>query len=105
MGTELDAATQQRLDRGYRLNELLKQGICKPMHVIDQCISIYAATRGYLDKVPVTKVQEYEKGLLEYFHTAEQATWEKIDAERKLTDEVESEMKRVIGKFTEDFQA
>ena len=105
MGTELDAATQQRLDRGYRLNELLKQGICKPMHVIDQCISIYAATRGYLDKVPVTKVQEYEKGLLEYFHTAEQATWDKIDAERKLTDEVEGEMKRVIGKFTEDFQA
>ena len=105
MGTELDAATQQRLDRGYRLNELLKQGICKPMHVIDQCISIYAATRGYLDKVPVTKVQEYEKGLLEYFHTTEQATWDKIDAERKLTDEVESEMKRVIGKFTEDFQA
>jgi len=105
MGTELDAATQQRLDRGYRLNELLKQGICKPMHVIDQCISIYAATRGYLDKVPVTKVQEYEKGLLEYFHASEQATWDKIDAERKLTDEVEGEMKRVIGKFTEDFQA
>ena len=105
MGTELDAATQQRLDRGYRLNELLKQGICKPMHVIDQCISIYAATRGYLDKVPVTKVQEYEKGLLEYFHTSEQATWDKIDAERKLTDEVESEMKRVIGAFTEKFEA
>lgn len=105
MGTELDPATQQRLDRGYRLNELLKQGICKPMHVIDQCLSIYAATRGYLDKVPVTRVQEYEKKLLEYFHTSEQATWDKIAEVAKLSDEIESEMKRVIGKFTEDFQA
>lgn len=105
MGTELDAATQQRLDRGYRLNELLKQGTCKPMHVIDQCLSIYAATRGYMDGIRVDQVQAYEKGLLEYFHTVEQATWDKIAAEAKLTDEIESEMKRVIGKFTEDFNA
>ena len=61
MGTELDAATQQRLDRGYRLNELLKQGTCKPMHVIDQCLSIYAATRGYMDGIRVDQVQAYEK--------------------------------------------
>lgn len=105
MGTELDAATQQRLDRGYRLNELLKQGICKPMHVIDQCISIYAATRGYMDGISVSRVQEYEKNLLEYFHSQEQATWDKIAAEAKLSDEIEAEMKRVIGKFTEDFNA
>ena len=58
-----------------------------------------------MDGIRVDQVQAYEKGLLEYFHTTEQATWDKIAAEAKLTDEIESEMKRVIGKFTEDFNA
>ncbi len=53
LGTELDAATQARLDRGYRMVELLKQGVYQPLHVIDQVLSIYAGTRGHLDKVPV----------------------------------------------------
>ena len=105
LGTDLDAATQKSLDRGYRLTELLKQGLCKPMHEIDQVFSIYAATRGYLDKVPVNRVQEYEKKMLEYVHTSEQAAWDKVAAVAKLTDEVEAEMKRILGKFTEDFLA
>ncbi|MDO4574352.1 MAG: F0F1 ATP synthase subunit alpha [Planctomycetia bacterium] len=105
LGTDLDAATQKSLDRGYRVNELLKQGICKPMHVVDQVVSIYAATRGYLDNVPVSRVQEYEERLLEYFHANEQAAWDKIASVGKLEPEVEDELKRVIGKFTEDFLA
>ncbi len=52
LGTDLDAATQARLDRGYRMVELLKQGQYQPMHVIDQVLVIYAGTRGHLDKVP-----------------------------------------------------
>ena len=53
MGTELDAATQSRLDRGYRMVELLKQPQYQPMNVMDQILSIYAGTRGFLDDVPV----------------------------------------------------
>ena len=49
LGTELDAATQSRLDRGYRMTEILKQGVCKPMHVTDQVLAIYAGTRGHLE--------------------------------------------------------
>ena len=52
LGTDVDAATQARLDRGYRMTELLKQGLYNPMPVIDQVLSIYAGTRGHLDKVP-----------------------------------------------------
>ena len=52
LGTDLDAATQARLDRGYRMIELLKQGHYQPLHVIDQVLSIYAGTRGHLDKIP-----------------------------------------------------
>lgn len=105
LGTDLDAATQQRLDRGYRLTELLKQGLCKPMHVTDQVLSIYAATRGYLDKVPVSRVQEYEAKMLEYIHTSEQELWDKITSVGKLEPEIEREMQRVLNQFTEDFLA
>ena len=52
LGTDLDAATQARLDRGYRMVELLKQGQYQPLDVVDQVLSIYAGTAGYLDKVP-----------------------------------------------------
>ena len=57
LGTELDAATQARLDRGYRMVEILKQGQYEPMNVIDQVLVIYAGTRGHLDKIPVNEVQ------------------------------------------------
>ncbi len=103
LGTELDKATQSRLDSGYRLQELLKQGVYKPMDVIDQVLSIYASTRGYLDKVPVSRVQEYEKKMLAYFHSTEQAAWDKIKASGKLDDATESEIRRVLEAFTEDF--
>ena len=57
LGTELDKATQQQLDRGYRMVELLKQPQFQPLHFADQVISIYAGGRGYFDKVPVSRVQ------------------------------------------------
>src|SRR3974390_2685409 len=56
LGTDVDAATQSRLDRGYHMTELLKQGLYQPMHVTDQVLSIYAGTRGHLDKVPLKDV-------------------------------------------------
>ena len=65
LGTDLDAATQGRLDRGYRMIELLKQGQYVPMDVWDQVLSMYAGTRGHLDKVDVKRVGEWEQG----FHT------------------------------------
>ena len=65
LGTELDAATQSRLDRGYRMVELLKQAQYQPMHVIDQVLSIYAGTRGHLDEVPVKDVRTLGRGVPE----------------------------------------
>ena len=62
LGTELDKATQQQLDRGYRMVELLKQPQYVPMHVVDQVMSIYAGAKGYFDEVPVPKVADAGKG-------------------------------------------
>jgi F-type H+-transporting ATPase subunit alpha len=66
LGTELDKATQQQLDRGYRMVELLKQPQYEPLHFADQVISIFAGTNGYFDKVPVSKVADVEKELLQF---------------------------------------
>jgi F-type H+-transporting ATPase subunit alpha len=66
LGTELDAATQLRLDRGYRMVELLKQGQYQPLDVTDQVMVIYAGTRGHLDKIPPSEVQAWESEFLTF---------------------------------------
>ena len=65
-GSELDAVSQATLDRGYRLTELLKQGLNSPLPVEEQVVVLYAGTRGYLDKVPVPDVQRFEAELLDW---------------------------------------
>src|SRR5919112_3405903 len=62
LGTELDKATQSQLDRGARLVELLKQPQYRPMGFEQQVLVIYAGTKGYLDDVPVNRVQEFQTG-------------------------------------------
>src|SRR5438046_7971891 len=61
LGTDLDPATQSRLDRGYRMVEILKQGQYEPLNVVDQVLIIFAGTRGHLDKIPRTEVAAWEK--------------------------------------------
>ena len=64
-GSDLDAVSQAQLDRGYRLTELLKQGINSPMKVEEQVVSLFAGTRGYLDGIAVEDVERFEEGLLD----------------------------------------
>ena len=68
-GSELDKVSQAQLDRGYRLTELLKQPLNSPMPVEHQAISLYAATRGALDPIPVADVRRFEAELLEWVDT------------------------------------
>src|SRR5437870_4611536 len=66
LGTDLDAATQARLDRGYRMVEILKQPQYQPLEVVDQVIIIFAANSGSLDEIPATRVQVFEKEFLQF---------------------------------------
>ena len=68
-GSELDKVSQAQLDRGYRLTELLKQPLNSPMPVEEQAISLYAATRGALDPIPVSDVRRFERELIEWMST------------------------------------
>jgi F-type H+/Na+-transporting ATPase subunit alpha len=99
LGTDLDAATQSRLDRGYRMVELLKQPQYRPMDVLDQVVVIYAGNQGFLDKVPVKEVQNWEKQFLEFLHK-ERSTLRNLLADKKdLTPEVITEIEAALNAF------
>jgi F-type H+-transporting ATPase subunit alpha len=85
-GSELDAVSKAQLERGYRLVELLKQPLNSPMPVEEQVVSIYAATNGYLDDVPVPEVRRFEAELLESFRTRFSTLLDHIRTQKSLPD-------------------
>jgi F-type H+-transporting ATPase subunit alpha len=99
LGTELDPATQARLDRGYRLVELLKQGQYKPLNVIDEVLIIYAGTRGHLDRVPVPRVQEWEQKFITFMHDQHADIRKTIDESKDLSDETITKIEAAIKAF------
>jgi F-type H+/Na+-transporting ATPase subunit alpha len=105
LGTELDAATQSRLDRGYRMVELLKQPQYQPMHVVDQVLSIYAGTQGYLDQVPINQVQDWEKRFLLFVREQRLELWNGINETRDLTPELQAELVAAIETFNKQYMA
>ena len=104
LGTELDPATQLKLDRGYRMVELLKQAQYQPMSVAEQIVSIYAGTRGHLDDIPVAKVHEFEVGLLNFVRDRQPEVLAKINEVQDLTSEVEGLIKSAITSFKASFK-
>ncbi len=105
LGTELDKATQAQLDRGFRMVELLKQDQYQPMDVVDQVISIWAGTQGYLDDVGVDQVSAFEKGLLHEIHSAHKEIPAAIEKDKDLSDETVELLKKVLDQFVKDFAA
>jgi F-type H+-transporting ATPase subunit alpha len=99
LGTDLDAATQARLDRGYRMVELLKQGQYSPMDVVDQVMSIYAGTRGHLDKVPREEVADWEKGFLTFVRDQVPELRDRLVETGALDDETERQLESAIAEF------
>jgi F-type H+-transporting ATPase subunit alpha len=103
MGTELDAATQKQLDRGYRMVELLKQPQYKPMHVVDQIMSIFAGTQGYLDRVPVAQVPKWEQDFLAFVHNNKQDLWNAIDDTKQLNETLIEQLRNAISEFNQKY--
>ena len=105
MGTELDAATQRQLDRGYRMVELLKQPQYDPRHFADQVIAIYAGTRGYFDKVDVNKVDEAEKMLIQFMTEEKSEVRDAIINTKALESDTEESLKAALEEFTKRWAA
>jgi F-type H+-transporting ATPase subunit alpha len=103
LGTDLDAATQSRLDRGYRMVELLKQPQYKPMHVVDQVLSICAGTGGFLDDVPIGEVRAWEEAFLSFVRDRRSDLWKKLDEAKDIDDETDAEIKAAITEFKQQY--
>ncbi len=104
LGTDLDAATQAQLDRGYRMVELLKQGQYNPMPVTDQVLSIYAGTQGHLDDVPVEQVPVWEQEFLQFIHEQKIEIYNKIEETRSLDDETTALIESAVVEFNRQYQ-
>jgi F-type H+-transporting ATPase subunit alpha len=103
LGTELDPATQARLDRGYRMVELLKQGQYNPLDVIDQIMVIFAGTRGFLDKVPVERVQEWERKFLTFMKDQKPEVVEALRKSLDLNETVDGGLRSALAEFEKQY--
>ena len=102
-GSELDADTKEKLDQGERIKEVLKQPQYQPMAVEDQIMIIYAVTKKYLLDVPVKRIQEFEKGFLEFVKTQYADIPESIRETKQMSEEVESRLVEAIEAFKKNF--
>jgi F-type H+-transporting ATPase subunit alpha len=100
-GSDLDKSTQRQLDRGSRLNELLKQNQYSPVALADQVAVIFAGTNGYLDDVPVDRVQEWQQDFTRIFATQFAELRDEIAEKKALDDDMRERLKQAIQTFNE----
>ncbi len=101
-GSDLDAVSQAQLDRGYRLTELLKQGLNSPLLVEEQVVSIWAGTRGHLDGVDVSDVGRFEAELLDWFRTRHADVLADISGSGQIADE--ETFDAAVAAFADQFE-
>jgi F-type H+-transporting ATPase subunit alpha len=102
-GSDLDKATQNQLNRGARLVEILKQGQYEPIPVEKQVVMIYAATNGYVDKYEIDQLGSYEKQLYDFFETRKPEVLKTIAEEGKLSDETTASLNSALDEFDKVF--
>ncbi|XP_034629830.1 ATP synthase subunit alpha, mitochondrial [Trachemys scripta elegans] len=104
-GSDLDAATQQLLNRGVRLTELLKQGQYSPMAIEEQVAVIYAGVRGYLDKLEPSKITKFESAFLAHVLSQQQTLLATIRTDGKISEQTDAKLKEVVTNFLATFEA
>jgi len=105
-GSDLDAATQQQLNRGVRLYELLKQDQYVPYEPEEVVIAMYVGVRGYLDKIAVEHCQEYEAAWIKHMKGTHAGVLKSIvDGGYQITPEIEANLKKCADDFTSGFSA
>ena len=103
-GSDLDASTQQLLNRGARLTELMKQAQYSPLSNAEIVCTIYAGTKGYLDNIKVADVGRYETGLVAHLRSNNSELLNDItNNDRKVKGELEDSIKAALDAFSKDF--
>jgi len=99
-GSDLDASTQYLLNRGARLTEVLKQGQYAPIPVEKQVVVVFAATKGYLDKIQIADILSFEAGLLKEI---DPSIFNTIRDEKVISPATQGKLVQFMDKFTADF--
>ena len=102
-GSDLDKATQDQLTRGERMVNLLKQGQYQPQTVERQIVSIYAGNTGRLDKLPVDRIQDYEKGLSEFIEQRHPDVYKYIREKKAIDDTSKPMLEAALNEFSKQF--
>ena len=97
--SDLDEATRKQLERGQRVTELMKQRQFAPMSVAEMAVSLFAAENGYLDEIPVEKIQAYEHALMQYMHSDHQELLDKVNERGAYDDEVQQGFTAALTAF------
>merc|ERR1711976_504023 len=98
-GSDLDAATQQLLNRGVRLTELLKQGQYVPMAIQEQVAVVYCGVRGFLDKIDPSKITDFEKKFLEHVKATQRPLLDQISKDGHLSEASDKALNQVVKDF------
>lgn len=97
--SDLDERTKAQLNRGIRVNEVLKQGWDKPLKMEEQVVVIFAAVNGYLDTIELKKIVAWEAAYLEYVRQSHDAVLKAIKKDQKITEETEKNMHEMVKAF------
>ncbi len=103
-GSDLDAATQKQLTRGERLVQILKQPQYQPLPLEKQVVILYAGTKGFLDKFPVSVLEKYEAGLYPFVESRYSGIFTGIVEQKKITEELDQLIQKALAEYGEEFR-
>ena len=103
-GSDLDKATQAQLNRGQRLQEILKQSQYVPMSLESQVIVLFAGTQGYADRAPIEQMKSWEAALLRYIETSHPEIGKSITEFKRITPETETALRQTLDTFMTTWQ-
>jgi len=102
--SDLDEDTKKLLNRGAKVTQLMKQGKNRPYRLGSEVVVLWAANKGYLDEIPVAKVEAFEEKLMKQLNTSGLQLLSEIEKEKVVSDKVESELKLFVSSVVEEFK-
>merc|ERR1719272_220938 len=104
-GSDMDASTQQLLSRGERLTELLKQNQYSPLKVEEQVCTVFSGTQGFLDKIDVSSVGDFEEKFLAVMNTSHTDILAEIKSSKEVSKDTDSKLRAILDPMVADFRA
>ncbi|WP_375331843.1 F0F1 ATP synthase subunit alpha [Candidatus Tisiphia endosymbiont of Temnostethus pusillus] len=103
--SDLDASTKQLISHGTKLSEILKQDQYNPFPIEEQVVSLYAGVKNYLDSIPVERIKEFERRMLQEIKLSENDILVSIREQGRVTEEMEQKLKIFLENFVQNFNA